>query len=75
MTHNIVGFLNAAWQGANAAGGFIVAEASGRLSDFSGNSFSIWGSENLASNTLIHDETIRVAGATAKIHVDCSPTR
>jgi myo-inositol-1(or 4)-monophosphatase len=58
-----------------AAGALIVAEAGGRLSDLSGNPFSIWGSETLAANPLIHDAMIRVASATAKMHVDCSPTR
>ena len=33
-----------------AAGSLIVTEAGGRLSDFSGNPFSIWGEETLASN-------------------------
>ncbi len=43
-----------------AAGALIVAEAGGRLTDFSGNKFSIWGSETLASNGAIHDEMVAV---------------
>jgi myo-inositol-1(or 4)-monophosphatase len=58
-----------------AAGALIVAEAGGRLSDFSGNPSSIWGSETLAASPLIHDEMIRVMSAAAKMYVDCAPTR
>lgn len=43
-----------------AAGGLIVREAGGTLSDFSGHGFSIWGEETLASNGLIHGEMLRV---------------
>jgi myo-inositol-1(or 4)-monophosphatase len=43
-----------------AAGALIVAEAGGRLTDFSGNEFSIRGSETLASNGVIHDELLAV---------------
>lgn len=46
-----------------AAGALIVAESGGRLTDFSGNKFSIWGSETLASNGAIHDEMVKVATA------------
>ena len=49
-----------------AAGALIVAESGGRLSDFSGQPFTIWGEETLASNRLIHDEMVRVACAAAK---------
>ena len=43
-----------------AAGSLIVTEAGGRVTDFSGNHFSIHGQEILASNGLIHDEMLRV---------------
>jgi myo-inositol-1(or 4)-monophosphatase len=43
-----------------AAGTLIVAESGGRLTDFSGNEFSIRGSETLASNGVIHDEMLTV---------------
>ncbi len=41
-----------------AAGALIVQEAGGRLTDFSGRHFSIWGQETLASNHAIHDEMV-----------------
>jgi len=50
-----------------AAGALIVAEARGKLSDLSGNQFSIWGEETLASNGAIHDAMVNAARA-AKIH-------
>ena len=43
-----------------AAGALIVAEAGGSLSDFSGKPLSIFGSETLASNSIIHNEMIGV---------------
>ena len=43
-----------------AAAALIVEEAGGRVSDFSGNLFSIWGTETLASNGTIHDEMVSV---------------
>jgi myo-inositol-1(or 4)-monophosphatase len=43
-----------------AAGALIVAEAGGKLSDFSANDFSIHGNETLATNGLIHDEMLEV---------------
>lgn len=43
-----------------AAGSLIVAEAGGRVSDFSGGPFSIYGNECLASNGLIHGEMARI---------------
>jgi myo-inositol-1(or 4)-monophosphatase len=42
-----------------AAGSLILTEAGGRVSDFSGNDFSIWGNETLASNSSIHAEMLR----------------
>jgi myo-inositol-1(or 4)-monophosphatase len=44
-----------------AAGVLIVEEAGGKVTDLSGNSFSIWGEETLASNGTIHDEMINAA--------------
>jgi myo-inositol-1(or 4)-monophosphatase len=41
-----------------AAGALIVAEAGGTLSNFSGEAFSIWGNETLASNGSIHAEML-----------------
>jgi myo-inositol-1(or 4)-monophosphatase len=46
-----------------AAGALIVSEAGGRLSDFSGNPFSIRGDQTLASNGLIHAEMLSVLEA------------
>jgi myo-inositol-1(or 4)-monophosphatase len=46
-----------------AAGALIVVEAGGSLSDFSGNPFSIWGNETLASNSVIHGEMVNVTKA------------
>lgn len=43
-----------------AAGQLLVTEAGGRLSDFSGASFSIYGQEVVGSNALIHDQMLRV---------------
>jgi len=46
-----------------AAGALIVSAAGGKLSDFAGKPFSIWGNETLAANRSIHDEMITVANA------------
>ena len=43
-----------------AAGALIITEAGGRMSDFKGGAFSIYGPELVASNRLIHEEMIRV---------------
>ena len=43
-----------------AAGALIVAEAGGKVSDFAGKPFSIWGDETLAANFRIHDEMVKV---------------
>ena len=53
-----------------AAGALIVAEAGGRLSNFKGENFSIWGSETLASNGRIHGEMTHIAGAITNKFVD-----
>ncbi len=47
-----------AWD--TAAASLIVREAGGVLSDFSGNPYSIWGEETLASNGHLHAEMVRV---------------
>jgi myo-inositol-1(or 4)-monophosphatase len=44
-----------------AAASLIIEEAGGKLSDFSGNEFTIWGTETLASNNAIHEEMVSVA--------------
>ncbi|HBO84501.1 MAG: inositol monophosphatase [Deltaproteobacteria bacterium GWC2_42_11] len=43
-----------------AAGGLIVKEAGGILSDFKGNPFSIYSHETVASNGIIHKQMIEV---------------
>jgi myo-inositol-1(or 4)-monophosphatase len=43
-----------------AAGRVILEEAGGRITDFGGNSFSIYGKQILASNGRIHEEMERV---------------
>jgi myo-inositol-1(or 4)-monophosphatase len=43
-----------------AAGSLIIREGGGKLSDFLGNSFSIFGEQTLASNGLIHEEMLGV---------------
>jgi len=48
-----------------AAASLIVREAGGRLSDFKGNEFTIWGDEAMASNGLIHRQMI---GSIRDIH-------
>ena len=47
-----------AWD--TAAGAIIVEEAGGRVTDFSGNQFSNYKPQTLASNGLIHDRMIEV---------------
>jgi myo-inositol-1(or 4)-monophosphatase len=43
-----------------AAGSLMVTEAGGRMSDFKGGGFSIYGVELVASNGMIHDEMVEV---------------
>lgn len=50
-----------AWD--TAAGSLIVTEAGGRLSDFYGREYSIWGTETVASNGAIHHEMTAVIRA------------
>ena len=53
-----------------AAGALIVAEAGGSVSDFSGKAFSIYGTETLASNRIIHAEIVHVLKGAAGPRVD-----
>jgi myo-inositol-1(or 4)-monophosphatase len=53
-----------------AAGGLIVTEAGGRISDFRGLPFSLNGRETLAANPLIHSQMARITTAIATMHVD-----
>jgi myo-inositol-1(or 4)-monophosphatase len=43
-----------------AAGGLIVEEAGGRMSDFRGGRFDIYGGETVASNRRVHDRIVAV---------------
>jgi myo-inositol-1(or 4)-monophosphatase len=43
-----------------AAGGLLVEEAGGRVTDFQGGSFDVFGRDTLASNGKIHGEMIEV---------------
>lgn len=43
-----------------AAGGLIIAEAGGKITDYKGGEFSIFGGELLTSNGLIHDDMIKL---------------
>jgi myo-inositol-1(or 4)-monophosphatase len=43
-----------------AAGGLIVAEAGGRMSDFRGGPFDVYGGETVASNGRLHDRILAV---------------
>ena len=43
-----------------AAGALIVVEAGGRVTDFTGGPFSIYGQEILASNGRVHDDMVKV---------------
>jgi myo-inositol-1(or 4)-monophosphatase len=49
-----------------AAGGLIVTEAGGRVSDFTGGDYSPYKPEIIASNGLIHDRMIEVIAMAAK---------
>jgi len=54
-----------------AAGNLMVQEAGGTMSDFSGNTFSVWKKEVLASNGRIHDSMLRIMQKTRQVD---SPT-
>jgi myo-inositol-1(or 4)-monophosphatase len=43
-----------------AAGSLIVTEAGGRITDFAGKAFSIYGKETLASNGIVHHAMVEV---------------
>jgi myo-inositol-1(or 4)-monophosphatase len=43
-----------------AAGALIVEEAGGRMSDFEGGRFDVFGNQTLASNGTIHEQMIEV---------------
>jgi myo-inositol-1(or 4)-monophosphatase len=43
-----------------AAGSLIVAEAGGRITDFTGNAYTIYGDQTLASNGRIHQAMMDV---------------
>jgi myo-inositol-1(or 4)-monophosphatase len=47
-----------------AAGILIVSEAGGKLSDFSGNNFSIYGKQVLATNGIIESEMLKILSLT-----------
>lgn len=48
-----------------AAGALIVEEAGGRMSNFQGGSFDIYGGETVASNGKIHDRMLAILGVRA----------
>jgi myo-inositol-1(or 4)-monophosphatase len=48
-----------------AAGLVILEEAGGKVTDFSGGPFSIYGKEIVASNGKIHDEMVQILGTVA----------
>jgi myo-inositol-1(or 4)-monophosphatase len=50
-----------------AAGSLMVTEAGGRVTDFQGQSFSIYSQETLASNGMIHEEMLQVIQGVNKI--------
>jgi myo-inositol-1(or 4)-monophosphatase len=45
-----------------AAGTVILEESGGRITDFSGGPFSVYGKQIVASNGRIHDEMVAVLG-------------
>ena len=47
-----------AWD--SAAGSLIVQEAGGKVTDYSGNPFSVYQKQMLASNGKVHDDILRV---------------
>ncbi len=46
-----------------AAGSLMVTEAGGKISNFAGGPFSIWGAEALASNHAIHAQMVAITNA------------
>jgi len=49
-----------------AAGVLLVEEAGGKISDLQGQPYQLGGASILASNTLVHDEMVRIAAEIAK---------
>jgi len=47
----------------SAAGSLLVQEAGGRVTDFSGKSFSVYSKDVIASNGRIHEEMVKVIQA------------
>jgi len=58
-----------------AVGALVVAEAGGKLSDFSSTPLLLSGDETLAANAQLYDQMVRVASSVKRSHVDCSATR
>jgi len=56
-----------------AAGKIIVEEAGGRLSDFSGGRYSIYGEQTLATNAHIHAEMLAIMSGLRRQAPDFSP--
>ena len=50
-----------------AAGALIVSEAGGKLSDFAGKPFTIWGDETLAANNRIHERNGQRSRARSRV--------
>lgn len=50
-----------------AAGGLILSEAGGKLSDFQGGTYSIYNKECLASNRILHKELVKEFSAAALV--------
>src|SRR5215467_15659562 len=65
LCYNAIGRVDGFWEmdlhpWDTAAGVVILEEAGGRVTDFSGGTFSVYGKQIIASNGLIHDEMISV---------------
>jgi myo-inositol-1(or 4)-monophosphatase len=54
-----------------AAGALIVQESRGRITDFHGNAFDLFGSQTLASNALLHEAMVGILAA----RLDATPDR
>jgi myo-inositol-1(or 4)-monophosphatase len=68
LCYNALGRVDGFWEmdlhpWDTAAGSVILEEAGGRVTDFSGGPFSIYGKQIVASNGRIHDEMVGVLGA------------
>jgi myo-inositol-1(or 4)-monophosphatase len=65
LCYNAIGRVDGFWEmdlhpWDTAAGVIILEEAGGRVTDFSGGPFSVYGKQIIASNGRIHDEMIRI---------------